>query len=433
MLDTYNRRLKAILAALTFSIVLCGFSVFSFAQVEEPDVEKLYKEGMYQREEGNLFPAIEAFHTILSTQPALHRVRLELAVAYYRALNFAEAKRQAEIVLQDPKTPENVRLSILAFLAQVKKDEEAFFAKRHTFEPSVSLGFLYDSNVNAGPSEDIIHVGDITLTLTQEALEQDDWAAFASLGLAHRYQSTESMQVGEKLGRFMWLSQANIYRRQYFKEDDYNLDVLSLSTGPSLLVLQAWRVNLNVRADYIRLGDEDMAWYLSLNPNISWQFKNSEITWDATLLSRDFTRDVDAGRDSSYMSTGVYFGRLFKEGKFAVQAGVRVFKEDADTARFSNDGTELLVGANYVAWANGSIYAKVSQKDIQYDDVEPVFAISRDEQERRYEVGFNHTFKEKALKEWKLTGSFGHIDNDSNVSIYEYDRNVMALQLSRSF
>jgi hypothetical protein len=133
------------------------------------------------------------------------------------------------------------------------------------------------------------------------------------------------------------------------------------------------------------------------------------------------------------MSTGVYFGRLFKEGKFAVQAGVRVFKEDADTARFSNDGTEMLVGANYVAWANGSIYAKLSQKDIQYDDVEPVFAISRDEQERRYEVGFNHTFKEKALKEWKLTGSYSHTDNDSNVSIYEYDRNLIALSMSRSF
>jgi len=432
-LNTSSKKIKAIFAVLIFLMTLYGFYSFSFAQVEEPDTEKLYKEGMYQREKGGLFTAIEAFHTILSTQPSLHRVRMELAVAYYRALNFAEAKRQAEIVLQDPKTPESVRLSILAFLAQVKKDEEAFLAKRHAFEPSVSFGLLYDSNVNAGPTADVINVGDITLTLRPEALKQSDWAAFLSAGLVHRYQSTETFKVGEKVGRLGWISQVSAYRRNYFKEKDYNLDVLSLSTGPSVLVLQAGRANLNARVDYIRLGDEELAWYLSLNPSVSYQFRNGEITWDILLLSRDFTRDVDAGRDSSYMSTGIYFGRLFKEGKFAVQVGARVFKEDADAGRFSNDGTELLVGANYVAWANGSIFARVSQKDIQYDGVEPVFAISRDETERRYEVGFSHTFKEKLLKEWRLSGSYSRTDNDSNVSIYEYDRNLVALNLSRSF
>lgn len=432
-MNTVNNKIKDIFTVLIFSIVFLGFCSFSFAQVEEPDIEKLYKEGMYQREKGNVFTAIEAFHSILSTQPALHRVRMELAVAYYRSLNFAEAKRHAEIVLQDPKTPESVRLSILAFLAQVKKDEEAFLAKRYTFEPSVSFGLLYDSNVNAGPSDDVIHVGDITLTLRQEALKKSDWAGFLSAGLVHRYQSAGTFKAGEKAGRFGWISQVNVYRREYFNEKDYNLDVLSLSTGPTVLVFQTYRANLNARVDYIRLGDDELAWYLSLSPSVSYQFKNGEITWDALLLSRDFTRDIDAGRDSGYMATGLYLGRLFKEGKFAVQAGARVFKEDADTARFSNDGTEVLLGANMVAWANGSIYARVSQKDIQYDDVEPVFAVSRDETERRYEIGLNHTFKGKVIKEWKLGGSFSHTDNESNVAIYDYDRNLVAINLSRSF
>jgi tetratricopeptide (TPR) repeat protein len=418
--------------ALIFLVVFV-FSSFSVVYAQEPDTEKLYREGMYLKEKGDLYSAIEAFNSILSSQPALHRVRLELAVAYYRAMNFEESKRQAEMVLQDPKIPESVRLSILAFLAQVKKDEEAMVTKRHVFEPSVSFGLLYDSNVNAGPSDNLIQLGDLTLTLTTESLKQSDWAAFLSAGLTHRYQFPNSLKIGEKVGRFIWISEANAYRKQYFKEEDFNLDVLSLSTGPSLLVLQAWRASLLGRVDYIRLSDEDLAWYLSLTPTVSWQYKNSELTWDALLLKRDFIQEEDAGRDSSYMSTGLYYGHLFKDGKYAVQVGGRVFKDDADLIRFSNDGTELLIGANMVAWANGSVYAKATQKDIEYEGREPVFSRARDERERRYEVGFSHLFKETLLKEWKLNGSFEYTENESNVPIYDFTRNVTAVSLSRTF
>ena len=430
---TKSNRTGTVLLGMIFSVVFLGCYSFSFAQTEQPDTETLYREGMYLKEKGDLFPAIEAFNSILRSQPSLNRVRLELAVAYYRAMNYEESKRQAEMVLKDPNIPESVRLSILAFLAQVKKDEEDFLTKRQVFEPSVSFGLLYDSNVNAGPAESIIQVTDITLTLTPQSVRQSDWAAFLSAGLTHRYQFPDSVRIGDKVGRFIWISEANAYRKQYFREEDFNLDVLSLSTGPSLMVLQAWRASLIGRVDYLRLSDENLAWYLSLSPSVSWQYKNSEFTWDALILNRDFTEDVDAGRDSIYLSTGLYYGYLFKEGKYAVQAGARVFQEDADFNRFSNDGTEILIGVNMVAWANGSVYARASQKDIDYDGKEPVFAESRNERERRYEIGFNHLFRENVLKEWKLSGSYAYTENDSNVDIYNYRRDVTAVSLSRVF
>ncbi|MBU3990575.1 MAG: tetratricopeptide repeat protein, partial [Gammaproteobacteria bacterium] len=87
---------------------------------ETVDVEKLFKEGIFQREQGNVFTSIEALETVLSNQPSLHRARLELAVAYFRAMNYEQAQQQAQRVLDDPKTPENVRLAVLAFMAQIK-------------------------------------------------------------------------------------------------------------------------------------------------------------------------------------------------------------------------------------------------------------------------------------------------------------------------
>jgi tetratricopeptide (TPR) repeat protein len=221
------------------------------ADADQTEQDKLFKEGMYQREQGNLYTAIEAFQTVLSNQPSLNRVRLELAVAYYRTLNFAEAKAQAQTVLNDPKTPENVRLGVLAFLAQLKKDEEAFLAQRNVWQPSISAGLLYDSNVNAGPTSGVIDTAIGPLTLTDASRSVSDWATVLQAGLSHRYQSPDPIKIGEKAARFVWQSQLNFYTRNYFSKDDFNLDVLSAATGPAWLVANNWRANINAQADYI--------------------------------------------------------------------------------------------------------------------------------------------------------------------------------------
>jgi len=348
-------------------------------------------------------------------------------------MNFAEAKRHAKQVLNNPKTPQNVKLSINAFLAQLKKDEEAFYAKKTTLEYTASFGILHDTNVNAGPSTSTVPIGIFTLFLTPKSVQQSDSAVYASTGISHRYQSPKTFKAGDKIGRFSWVTKANLYRKEYFHENDYNLDIISLSTGPAVSVLQSWRANINIGIDQILIGDKRKGQYYSLTPSISKQFKKSEITWDAAFIRREFGQKLDADRDSYYKSTGLYYGRLFKDGKFAVQVGGRLFNENADIGRFSNDGTEVLAGANWVAWNNGSVYGRFRQKDSKFDGVEPLFAKKRDETEQRYDVGINHTLKKGTFKDWKITASYTYTENESNVGIYDYDREVIGLGMSRTF
>ncbi len=358
---------------------------------------------------------------------------MELAVAYYRAMNFAEAKRHAKQVLDNPSTPQSVKLSINAFLAQLKKDEETFFSKKTTLEYTASFGILHDTNVNAGPSTSTVPIGIFTLFLTPESVQQSDSAVYGSVGISHRYQSPQTFKAGDKMGRFGWVSKAGLYRKEYFHENDYNLDIISFSTGPTVSVLQSWRANVNFGIDQILIGDKRKGQYYSVTPSISKQYKKSELTWDAALIRREFRQSVDNDRDSLYTSTGLYYGRLFKDGKFAVQVGGRIFNESADISRFSNDGTEVLIGANWVAWNNGSVYARFRQKDSKYDGIEPLFAKKRDETEQRYDAGINHTLKKGILKDWKITASYTYTDNDSNLAIYDYDREVIGLGMSRTF
>lgn len=411
---------------------MAGGSVSFAANDSKEDVDKLFKEALYQREKGHLPAAIEALQTVLSLRPELDRVRLELAVAYYKALNFEAAKAQAEAVLLKPDVPDNVRLSVLAFLAQLKRDQEAP-SQRKVWERSLSVGLMHDSNVNAGPSNNVVQGGGQVFNLAPTDVARSDTAAVLSAGISHSYQSPTSMEIGGSTARFLWQSGANFYAKENFSEHASNLEIITLSTGPAWFVLNKWRANVNVSLDHYQYGGAALALYTSILPSVTWQLGNSELTWDVLAQKREFARSGDIGKDSSYMATGVYVGHVYHDAKIATQAGIRFFREAADRNYYSNDGTEFFVGASAVTWENGSVYGRYIQRDSQWDANEPALNVIRDETMKTYELGFHHDFKEDTLKDWRLTGSYTAYRNDSNIPYSHYTRDMTSLSLSRKF
>ncbi|WP_197462891.1 hypothetical protein, partial [Neptuniibacter pectenicola] len=59
----------------------------------------------------------------------------------------------------------SVRVSILAFLAQLKRDEEQL-NPQHDHKFNLSAGVLFDSNVNVGPSGSVVNVNGTPFTIT---------------------------------------------------------------------------------------------------------------------------------------------------------------------------------------------------------------------------------------------------------------------------
>ena len=414
--------------AVATTLLLTGISLVSAE--ETADSEKLFKEGIFLREQGQVFSSIEAFETVLSNDPALHRARLELAVAYYRAMNYSQATQQAQKVLDDPKTPESVRLAVLTFLAQIKRDEVALTAQPHTWEPSISLGALYDTNVNIGPSGSLLPGG---LILSNASKPKEDWAGVLQAGLTHTYNSPLIMRLGETPARFIWQTSAGLYHKGYANENSFDLTALTIATGPGFIAPGKWRAKINLQVDDLYLGGNHLAIYTSLAPTFTWQFRNGELTWDAMVLHKQFERQIDNGRDSEFYTSGLSYGHLFLQGKLAAQGGVHAFTEEAKDSRFSNDGWEAFLGVNATTWQNGSAFGRYSYREAKYKGLEPVFNKSRDEFENRYEIGFAHNFKEGLMKDWKLSGSWLRSDNHANVSIYTYQRDVTSINLARSF
>ncbi len=416
-------RVAALLAALVSPLARA-------ADRDANELERLFRDGMTALQEDRLRSAIEAFQTILASDPSLHRARLELAVAYYRALNYAEAQALAQQVLDDPATPPQVRVSILAFLAQVKADAERL-AVRHSWRAQLGLGGLYDNNVNVGPSSEIVTEA---FRLAPGSTARSDNGLFLQAALAHTFNPGSRHMIGERAAEFLWQTQLSAYHRGYNHESEFDLTVASLGTGPALVVLRHWRAALNLQLDYIELGGSPLARFTSLNPLVTWQFRDGEFTLDGSVGRRDYDDDADSGREGDYRQLGVMLAHYYDNRRVAVQLGVRHHDFEADVAGYGSSGPEYYLAGQWRAWPRGQLHARISQRDLDYDGTDPVLTSqSRDDRDRRLLVGFSHQFAGGAFDKWRLNGDLLRTLNASNLDLYDYRRTQINLALVRDF
>jgi hypothetical protein len=426
MLGNCSLRLAAVATAVS-----CLTAVSAQAQSSSSSVDDQYRQGLYQRETGRPYSAIETLETILAANPTLNRARLELAVSYYRTLNFTRAKAEAQKVLDDPKTPEPVRLSVLSFLKQLELEESTQFGRPHRFGATISLGAIYDSNVNAGPDNAVLPGG---FVLEPGSTAKSDGGYAFQAGVNHAWLMPASLRMGETPARFGWNSQLGAYYKGYGHETHYNLGVLTVATGPSLIVGKSWRGNLNFQADRLTLGDRNLALYTSVSPSATWRLNSGdEITVDGQLAYRDFDRTEDEGRNSSYNSVGLSYGGLYNQGKLVLQAGGRLFDETARESRFSNSGYELFVGGRQRVWDGGDLFARASWRHSGFEGDEILYATPRRENERRLELGASHQIKTGWLDKWQGSATVSFIQNQANLALYDYDRNMVQITLGRSY
>ncbi|MFZ5521836.1 MAG: tetratricopeptide repeat protein [Pseudomonadota bacterium] len=390
-----------------------------------------YRQALYLRETGQPYAAIESLEALLAASPTLNRARLELAVAYYRTLEFNKARAQVQSVIDDPQTPEAVRLSALSFLKKLEVEQASLFGQPHRLDASVSLGLLYDDNVTAGPTNALLPNG---LVLTPGSLKDGDWGAVAQGTLTHTWTRSAPVRLGQSgAGRFSWVSQLGLYHKAYSDLDDYNLSVLTVATGPALLTQGGVRANLNLQVDQLRLGDENLGRFTTLSPSVALRVGQGELTIDGQWSHRDFQRSLDSGRSGYYRALSLSYGHLLSNGRLALQGGLTGFAESAQAEQHSNEGIEAFAGARLRAWDGGDLFARAAWRQARYDGLVPTFDEARREIERRAELGASHLFATGPLDKWQLSGTVTYIRNSANVELYTYDRTITSITLARSF
>jgi tetratricopeptide (TPR) repeat protein len=421
-----NGRARLLLSAVGLACGLLASGVATAA-----DVDEQYRQGLYLRETGQPYSAIESLDSLLAANPGLNRVRLELAVAYYRTLNYAKAKEHAQRVLDDPKTPDAVRLSVLSFLKNIELEQRAASANANKFEPAVSVGLFFDSNVNAGPDTAVLGNG---LVLNDGSLAKPDWGYLAQASLTQSWQSASPVRVGEQTARFGWTSQFSGYQKTYKQYGEFDLGVLSVATGPTIVADKLGRANLNMQLDYLTLGGETLGTFTSLAPSFTTRIgRDGELTVDGQWMYRNYSRAIDDGRNSHERTIGLSYGHLFLEGRLALQGGYKAFWEDAVQDRFSNQGEEVFVGGRYRAWQGGDLFARSAWRFSDFQGAEPTFDVARHELEQRLELGVSHQFQSGWLNKWQFATTLTRVTNKANLSLYAYTRDTVFFTLGRSF
>lgn len=435
IMNTPIRPTLLVTLILSIALLLPGLSLAQSAtEQSSEELQAEFESALRAIEEDRLRTAKRQLHNLLAKQPKLQRARLELARAYYLSYDFEEAEQLAEEVLADPNTPPSVQTTVLAFLAQIRADQEQL-EKPNTWTPSIYGGVMYDSNVNFGPSRDVIDINGVPGIIAGASREREDGAFVVNPELAHTYNPNIRFESGEHTGFFLWQSEIAGYYRDYFDEDDFNFGVARLRSGPTWLVPNQWRASVAVQGDQIWLGSSRLAFFTSLNPTISWEAgEDTTLTIDSYLTDRNYKRDFDEGRDGLYTWVEFSANHFLRKDTLSIQGGIAYGDFDGDEDRFTYKGPQLYVGFVADTWENGLIHSKLRYRKFDYDGEEPLFNTSREDDEYQFTLGFEHDIQSGFFEGWSLLGDWIYTDNQSDdVEIYEYDRHELSIGLSRSF
>ncbi len=384
--------------------------------------QELFERAMQARSRGDLHEAIRSFHAILDEHPGLNRARLELAVAYYHALDHRAALEHARRVLADPATPPAVRENVERLIARIEAE-----ARPHRFSGFASAGWLHDSNVSAGPASPSYEVGGSLLSLDPNAVRRSDNALQLTLGGSHRYLSEWRPGIGGRDGALLWQSSAQYSRVDYRHENAYDLDVLTLTTGPAWISPPRLRALAPLQYDRLELGDEHYLDILGVSPSlVLGNVAGVELTADTQLQERSYQRSIDAGRDSRYHALGLQ-GGIVVSG-ITLQAGARASRDNADDAQWDYRGTEwsaLVAGKPLEAV---TAYLRLTWQRNRYDQPDPIAAAGRTDRETRYALGASYRYAD-----WSASLTLLDIEHRSSVTFYAFERRQLSATLTKDF
>ena len=409
--------MRALLAALAFAS----------AQAPAQGPQEMFERALQERERGDLHEAIRSFHAILDEHPGLNRARLELAVAYYHALDHRAALEQARRVLADPATPPEVRANIERLIAQIEAE-----AAPHRFGASVSAGFLYDSNVSAGPASPSYEIGGGLISLDPNAVGKSDHALLVTLGGSHRYLSAFRPGLGGREGALLWQSQALVSALNYRRESAYDLQVLTLTTGPAWISPPRLRVLAPLQYDRLTLGGDHYLDIVGFAPAlVLGNPAGAELTFDAHLQNRRYHRAIDSGRDSDYYSFGVQAGKVI--AGMTLQGGIKMNRDDAEAAQWDYRGTEWFGLLAVNPMERVTAYARFTYARNAYDIPDPVAAAGRTDRENRLALGVSYLFGKGSPQPWSASATWLEVRHRSDVAFYAFERRQVSVSVTRSF
>lgn len=390
------------------------------AFVQDPaNLEINFYLGRAAFESGRLEEAVMAFDRILIAEPDLERAKLELARAHLR-LGSRELAKQYFKEVQATNPPEQVWKNIQQFLDAIAASEQ-----RHFINGLFSFGFSHDDNVNVAPTESSVNVnlGGITLPITIDQTAISDQIYNTTLVANHIYKFEDSPNT--------WKTTAVNYNAFYGNQNIHDINFLSLATGP---VLQGqnylWQVQGLV--NQVDLAYDRYQSAYGLSSTLTW-LVDQTILFNIGVTAQQKNNYQDGDKDANnYMITA---GPVFTLGSNRITIALGKELENAAHDFNSYDRFTMLARYDRQLPLDFGFFASFRFQNTNYDKTDPLYVNNRSDDVLDLSCGLSKRLWQAEDKRQSLLGQISYTNTkaESNIALYEYDKNVTAAELTFAF
>lgn len=370
------------------------------------------QQGIELRQQGQLQQSVELLSQAIEQHPQQLRLQLELAVSYLHMGEFDLAQHWASAVLQAQQVPEQVRANIERFLANVERQRRGLSQSYWLQRAQLFAG--HDSNATIGPDDAELEIGE----LKRESVKSAD--QFAGLQYDASYLSNRLPTVSRyHLG-------ISLYDKRYQDISRSNLSFANLRAGLQW-PLQQWRLHANLAISHIYVGNDALANYGFVTVGGRWQLADQHsVSVMAEANPRRYLQKEDEQRQGTRISQTLQY--QFDWGNSDIQAAADWRQANLDGTSESYDESQWSLSYStpwqwYQQQWQLQWRSAYSQRDYRQRD--ELYVIKRDDHSWQHRLKLQWQWQ----KQWQLALSHQYDMRDSNLDIYQYQRQLTQLSL----
>lgn len=354
--------------------------------------------------------------------PENDRARLELARGYFVLGELVRAREEFENVSRKSPPP-SVQATIDRFLDSIRAQETRFST---TTTGYVEIGGGYDSNANSGVGSSIINIPTLG-QLQLAAAGVKSGSSFFHLGaggqLSHPIAPGVALLAGGSVEGKM---HANDFDQQFDQTSVNGYGGLSYIKDKDLyratVSLGSLYVDYNRFRDTLSAGAE---WHRQLD-----EFNTGSVFGQYARLEYP----QSPVRNADFYAGGVGWRRAFvvpMQPVFLFQGLVGQEKNDASPVRndLSRDLFTLRGGVSITPAPRWGASAALSYTKSRFKERDPLFATRRDDDYYGFEFGASY----RLTRQLTVRTDYQRSNNESNIALYEYKRDMVTLRARYEF
>ena len=367
---------------------------------------------------GNYEMALMAFERILIAQPESVRIKLEMARTHYR-LGLRDSARQyfEEVLAADP--PSAVRRNIKNFLADIDLAQ-----KHHFFNGQIAAAIDWDDNVYVAPANDVVDtaIGDVVLQ-GKGAKPRSDWLFNTTGVLSHKYQSPDSP--------YSWASTGAAYQALYRNESELDTLFLALNSGPEIHS-KKYVLGLHGLANYLEIDWDRFLATAGLEMIFGVLFSPSALLNFSSKYENKKYYQID-DRDSNNFNLKAESIFLYGANRIGFAAAGEI--EDAEADVYSYKQGAALINYERILPYSIMFFGYYEYRYRVFDGKQLLFDKKRRDNLHYAGAGLSKTIWHSAdfSQNLALRFNYRYTRADSNIELYEYDKNVASTSLAYTF